>query len=313
MGYRRVSLILIPGFAQSAILERERVFRSSYLVLFQLYSEDGAGFNALRASCDIIENVFFSRFIGREHALLALRYGFRHLGSREALKELTKCIMRINEFTRAREVEFILTINTHADPATGGVFYAPLSVATLDALLDHVCDGIQFSRISRSMLFLLCCGGLVQHNSAEIKATNDRFNVTFAFDAPSLDPIFISNHFVTVILEFSVFGREEIWWSLNRSASSEVLSHTAVYAAIEGKMFRIRSAPKRRRPNGEDIRCCEQVPKYVKCSDTQVTFRCVCPGHQGARTFCIPLLLPEKDRRWILGEMGHSRYMIDIV
>ena len=142
---------------------------------------------------------------------------------------------------------------------------------------------------------------------------SENFNAIFAFDAPALDPIFIFNHFISVIFEYSVFGRETIWWTFKRSGSSEVLGHTSVYARIEGKMYRMRSANKKCRPNGDDIRCCGQVPRYVRSSETKVTFRCLQTSHPLARMFKVPLLLPQEGRRWVCGDAGRCRYMIDLV
>lgn len=126
-----------------------------------------------------------------------------------------------------------------------------------------------------------------------------------------LDPLSISAHFVSTVLDYGVFGWESIWQSLQRAAKPEVLAHTSVYAGVSGKMFRIRSAALRRRPNGEDIRCCSQVAKYVKGMAGRVLFRCRQRSHVGSRLFTVRLLLPEDGKRWIYESGGHHRYIVD--
>lgn len=140
-----------------------------------------------------------------------------------------------------------------------------------------------------------------------------RFGAVFAFDAPMLDPLLISNHFVTTILEFSVFGRETVWQALQRSAKPDVLFHTSVYAGIGGDMFRMASAPLRRRPNGQDVRCCNQMAKYVRLTGNRAIYRCCEPAHRGARIFGVELLLSEENKRWILGRTGRDRALLELI
>lgn len=144
---------------------------------------------------------------------------------------------------------------------------------------------------------------------------SSQFGSVFAFDAAMLDPLWISNHFVTTILEFSIFGRETVLQALQKSAKPDVLIHTSVYTAIEGNMYKLTYAPLRDRPNGEAIRCCNQTPKYVRIDAKKRTtyFRCREPGHCGTRTFRVRLAPPEEGRRWILGQSGYNRALLELI
>ncbi len=82
---------------------------------------------------------------------------------------------------------------------------------------------------------------------------------------------------------------------------------------MSGKIFRMRSAPISRRPNGVDVRCCSQVAKYLEDGDYRIKFRCLQPEHRGPRNFYITLLLDEVDNRWIVGVRKRDRAMIDCV
>ncbi len=144
---------------------------------------------------------------------------------------------------------------------------------------------------------------------------SSHFGAVFAFDAAMLDPLWITNHFVTTILEFSIFGRETVLQALQKSAKPDVLFHTSVYTAVEGNTYKLTYAPLRDRPNGEDIRCCNQMPKYVRFDDKRRTiyYRCREPGHRGARSFRVRLSPPEEGRRWILGRSGHDRALLELI
>ncbi|KAH9856398.1 hypothetical protein C2E23DRAFT_722272 [Lenzites betulinus] len=281
------------------------------LVLFQVYYQEDKPFDTIHASCDIIEHTVRSRFVGREHDLLALRCGFQHLGSKQSLKEITRCNRRIVEFMSSRSTDIVIVLNTHADAEDGGLVYSPNSTASLDAILKHVYGTIAPIHTAKSMLFLLCCGGLVRHAPTEIRRASEQFGAVFAFDAPTLDPILASNHFVTTIMEFSIFGEDSVWQALRRSAKPDVLFHTSVYAGIGGTIYRLCSAPLRRRPNGEDIRCCGQMAKYVKSSCDRVLYRCCQPAHWGSRFFRVALLPEVENERWIIGRSGWDRALLE--
>ncbi|EIW56988.1 uncharacterized protein TRAVEDRAFT_49800 [Trametes versicolor FP-101664 SS1] len=282
------------------------------LIVLQIYFEDPtAEFDAPKASSDHIENLARSRFVGRESALLALRCGFRHLGSKESTKELADCKRRIAAFTSSRAAEIVIVINTHADPGKGGLYYTPTHTVSLDAMLDHLCRDMSPRKFLRSTLFLLCCGGLVTHAFDEVRRASQAFNSVFAFDASQVDPVVVSANFVATILEYGVFGRETIWNAFQRAGNSDVLFHTAVYAGIEGKMYRMRYAPVRHRPNGEDVLCCLQEPKYVNIDELKqrVLYRCQQRCHKGPRRFIVKLLPTDEETRWVVGDVGQHRYI----
>lgn len=138
---------------------------------------------------------------------------------------------------------------------------------------------------------------------------SEKFNAVFSFGAASVDPILVSNQFVTVILEFSVFGQETVWNALERAAKPNVLFHTAIYLGIGGQVFKTCTAPLRRRPNGTEILCCNQTPKYMGHTRNKARYRCLQAMHTGARTFRITLLLEEQGTRWIGGGGGHDRFI----
>lgn len=153
---------------------------------------------------------------------------------------------------------------------------------------------------------------LIQHTDVLGNASG-QFTHVFAFDAPLLDPNWISCHVVTTILDFSVFGCDSMWKTLQRVAKPEVLFHTSVYLGTSGDVYRLRLAPIRRRPNGVDICCCNQAATYLKMVGERVKFRCRQKTHRGFRNFTVPLLPAEDGKRWIGGTWGKDRYLIDIL
>lgn len=156
---------------------------------------------------------------------------------------------------------------------------------------------------------------MMQHRHELTVSSSEKVGVVFSFDAPMLDPILVSNHFVPTILEFSIFGQEPTWKALERSAKPDVLFHTSIYTGIEGKIYKICAAPLRRRPNGEDIRCCNAEPKYMRCSRdrSRLYFRCGEDAHIGARTFAMEALPEKENVRWIWGRGGRNRVIVKLL
>ncbi|KAI1785682.1 hypothetical protein LXA43DRAFT_899252 [Ganoderma leucocontextum] len=293
---------------------------SSPLVLFLLYYKENATINPLEIACDSIEGTVRSRFVAREDDILVLRCGFSHIGDDASRAALEVCCTKLATFVNARQsnsVNLVMMLNTHARPSDGGLLYKPEKVATLDAMLDTICHGILFSSLRQSMLFIPCCGGLVKHALREIANANDRFGSVFAFGAPSLDPVLISNQFIANILYLSIFGREKVIHAFYRAATVPVLHHTPVFVAINKCVYRIRIAHLRSRPNGEELRCCNQTPQFRKVEKGHtVLYRCQADHHDElagtGRYFRVRLLEPEANRRWIYGEKC-DRCIFDVV
>lgn len=135
------------------------------------------------------------------------------------------------------------------------------------------------------------------------------FGATFAFKAPSLDPYHICTHFVTTILEYWIFSQEPLFLAFQRAGKFEVLRHASCYLARDGDIYRMRAACLRREPNGEEIRCCQQIAKYQKRRHDVIFFRCKESNHRGTRTFAVHLL-PTNSTTLILGT-GRDRCIID--
>ncbi|KAI0356115.1 hypothetical protein OH77DRAFT_1402054 [Trametes cingulata] len=289
------------------------------VVLWQVfYAPGGGSFNVHEGSSNVVETVVRSRFIGREHDLLVLRNAFFHMGNRTTIKELAISRGQITQFLsrpfNMSNTELILCINTHAEARDGGLLFAPGKVTSLDSVLEHVCGDISLAEFRSSTLFIICCGGLIKRACSEVRRASQRFDTVYAFNAPMLDPIMMSCHFITTILDFNIFGREPFFKTLQRTAKAEVLSHTAVFAGKSGKIYRVRMASLRRAPNGEAVRCCGQVAKYMETRNGRIRFRCVEPAHHGRpRSFALPLLLAKEGVRWVLGTGTKCRYIIDIV
>ncbi|KAI0350456.1 hypothetical protein OH77DRAFT_1463637 [Trametes cingulata] len=288
---------------------------SAALVLWQIFYEptDSTSFNVHGSSTSTIDGFVRSRFIGREQDVLVLDSPFHHLGSRAAIKGLKICKEQIMQFAKSchLDVELVVVINTHADPRGGGLLYAPGAVTTLDSIMQHIFCDFGFPSFRRSLLFLLCCGGLIKQAASDVRRASETFDTVFAFGAQMLDPITTSCHFITTILDFHVFGCDTLLCSLQRAAKPEVLSHTSVFACRSGKILRMRWAPLRRCPNGYEVRCCLQEPKYLHASGNRIRFRCVQPGHTGPRCFSVYLLPAVEGKRWILGAAGKDRYIVD--
>ncbi|KAI0352072.1 hypothetical protein OH77DRAFT_1498132 [Trametes cingulata] len=285
------------------------------LVLWQIYYQPpGSSFNVHKSSTDVIDGTVRSRFIGREEHLLALETPFYHLGNRAVMKALRNCKERIMQFVKSHhiDVELVVVINTHADPRGGGLLYAPGAVTTLDSIIQHIFGEFGFLSFRQSVLFLLCCGGLIKQAASEVRRASEKFQTVFAFGARMLDPIATSCHFIATVLDFYVIGRDTLLYSLQRAAKPEVLVHTSVYVCLSGaKILRMRWACLRRCPNGYEIRCCEQEPKYMQALRNRIKYRCTESVHQGPRTITVYLLPAVEGKRWILGTAGRDRYIVD--
>ena len=184
------------------------------------------------------------------------------------------------------------------------------------------------------MLVVLSCGGFVQHSLPEMRSvrycvdypssgygltvsrpiSSKSFTATLAFGAAALDPILVMGQFVTSAVDYYILGQEDLWTAIHRSLKQEIMQHTSIYVSCGGKIYKIVDASWRRRPNGEEVRCCQQAAKYIKTdSSGRITFRCREPEHQGTRTFRVEPLPALLGIRRFFGRRGGSRYMISVV
>ncbi|KZT07152.1 uncharacterized protein LAESUDRAFT_651726 [Laetiporus sulphureus 93-53] len=288
--------------------------RSEPMALYQIFYDDDSSFSSPAASSAMLEALARSRYISRKSDLLVINDRFSDLAQRGMSKRLKKNQMLLSDFAHKCSM-LVLIINTHASPANGGLLYDPKKVMSLQVILDYVCPQEVYSKFTTRVLFIVCCGGFVQHSLHELKESSALFSTVFAFDAPSLDPITISNHFISTVLDFHVFGREHVSKALERALKPEVLSHTSVYAGWDGQLRRISDAAWRRRPNGVDIRCCGQAAKYISTvtGNDFITFHCQQSQHKGARTFRVRALKDNKPYQYFVGHRGKPRYMVSIV
>lgn len=135
-----------------------------------------------------------------------------------------------------------------------------------------------------------------------------------AFGAAALDPILVMGQFVTSVVDYFIFGQEELWTAIYRSLKQEIMQHTSIYVGYHGQVHRIVDASWRRKPNGEEVRCCQQVAKYVATDRSgDIKFRCREPRHTGTRTFRVSPLPAIPGERRFLGGRGGSRYMISSI
>lgn len=141
--------------------------------------------------------------------------------------------------------------------------------------------------------------------------SSKRFSAVFAFGASVLDPILVTTQFLTSIVDYYLFGQESLWTAVHRTLKQEIMKHTSIYVGSEVTVQKIVDASWRLRPNGQEVRCCQQVPKYVRTDEHgKIIFRCRDPGHAGIRTFHIDPLPSVYGVRRFWGGRGGSRYMI---
>ncbi|KAI0716937.1 hypothetical protein C8Q76DRAFT_616816 [Earliella scabrosa] len=283
------------------------------LMLYQLFLDNDQQFNVHAQSTSILTSMVRSRFIGREHGLLVLERPFKDLADRSVATRRKQDRATIElMFFSACQSDVIVVINTHASPQDGGLLYGAKKTTSLEAIINRVLgDDFPTSTLRRSVLFILCCGGFVQHSLGELRAMSKRFSAVFAFGAPILDPILVTSQFVTSIVDYYIFGQESLLTATMRALKQEVMKHTTVYIGSEGAVKRVVDAPWRRKPNGIEIRCCQQVPKYMGTDrNGQIKFRCRVPSHTGRRTFRVEPLSPLKGIRQFWGRRGGSRYML---
>ncbi|KAI0349120.1 hypothetical protein OH77DRAFT_161250 [Trametes cingulata] len=159
-------------------------------------------------------------------------------------------------------------------------------------MIRHIACRRSWPAFEKKLLFVLSCGGLVEHALRKVRDASDDFTAVFAFGAPMLDIGRISRHFASTILDYHIFGQETLWKAFERTAKPEVMHHTSVYLGEGGKVHRMRVASVRHRPNGEDARCCDQPAKYQRRHrDGRCIYRCLQAHHPKGRprTFYVRL------------------------
>ncbi|RPD63609.1 hypothetical protein L227DRAFT_496659, partial [Lentinus tigrinus ALCF2SS1-6] len=292
----------------------------SPLALFQAYLKHGQTFDVHETSSAILTGMVRSRFIGRESALLLLDRQFYDLSDRSLVKMLKADRLALEQFSQSRRCDFVLVVNTHASPQDGGLLYGSRKSTSLDAVVDHLLGNKLGNPVTmepqfrRSILVVMCCGGFIRHSMNEMRAMSRRFTTVLAFGADVLDPIFIMGQFVTSVLDYHIFGQESIWTAIYRALKQDIVAHTSIYVGQAGEIQEIVDASWRRKPNGEDVRCCQQLAKYVKTErNGLIKFRCCQPAHVGTRTFRIAPMAAVTGVRRFLGGRSGTRYMISYV
>ncbi|RPD52202.1 hypothetical protein L226DRAFT_474096 [Lentinus tigrinus ALCF2SS1-7] len=289
------------------------------LALYQIHLDDRdlQSLNVHAASSSILTNMLQSRFIGRESGLLVLDRGFRDLSDRSFVKQMRLDRVSLERFqSRKNKCDIIIVINTHANPEDGGLMYGPKKTTSVDTIVDHILgtDMMPVTQFRRSMLVVLCCGGFVEHSLEEMRAMSTRFSVVLAFGAPVVDPILVMGQFVTSVVDYYFLGQETLWTAIYRGLKQEIMQHTSIFLGSDGEVHRITDAPWRLKPNGHDVRCCQQVAKYVRTEGSgAIRFRCREPDHQGARTFYVVPLPAVAGVRKFIGKRGGVRYMLSSV
>ncbi|KAI0703518.1 hypothetical protein C8T65DRAFT_578730 [Cerioporus squamosus] len=283
------------------------------LVLYQLYCavEVDQAFNVHQASTSVLESMLRSRFIARENGLLLLNRGFHDLADRKVVADL-----KSKRLARAQTCDLILVLNTHASARDGGLLYGSGKSTSLPAMVEHVLgDCRPTQQFRRSILFVVCCGGFVEHSLEEMGEIGRQFSAVIAFDAPALDPILVMSQFVCSVADYFILGQEDLWPAIRHSVKQEIMKHTSVYVAKHGDIYKVSDAPLRRRPNGAEVRCCQQVAKYMGCDRTGkvIKFRCRVPSHTGPRVFRIDVHPASAGHREIWGGKGGPRFLVERV
>ncbi|KAI0694242.1 hypothetical protein C8T65DRAFT_585159 [Cerioporus squamosus] len=294
------------------------------VVLYQLYCEvdDTQAFNVHQSSTSVLESMLRSRFISRENGLLVLNRGFHDLADRKVVADLKSKRIALRDFSErvffhvSRTCDLIMVLNTHASARDGGLLYGSGRSTSLPAIVEHILgDYRPADRFRRSLLFVVCCGGFVEHSLEEMREIGRRFSAILAFDAPALDPILVMSQFVCSVADYFVLGQEDLWPAIRHALKQEIMKHTSVYVAKHGDIYRVSDAPLRRKPNGVEMRCCRQIAKYMGCDRTGevIKFRCQVPSHPGPRVFRVNVHTASAGHREIWGGKGGPRYLVERV
>ncbi|KAI0715457.1 hypothetical protein C8T65DRAFT_643740 [Cerioporus squamosus] len=289
----------------------EQGMSNTPVALYQLYCEDDERFNVHRSSTSILENMLRSRFISRESGLLVLNRGFHDLADRRVVADLKRHRLALEDFAGSRPCDLIMVLNTHASSSHGGLLYGHGKSTGLPTMLDHVLGTtVPVELFRKSILFVVACGGFIEHSMEELRVMSSKFSVAIAFDAPSLDPILVVSQFVTSVVDYYVLGQEDLWPAIRYALKQEIMKHTSICVGEKGHIYRVSDAPLRRKPNGEEVRCCRHIAKYTGCDGQFITFRCRVKDHPGPRNFRVKLHLAAPGFREIWGHRGGQRYIV---
>ena len=112
-------------------------------------------------------------------------------------------------------------------------------------------------------------------------------------------------------MDYYILGQEELWPAIRHSLKQDIAQHTSVYVGEGRHIYKISNASFRRKPNGEEVRCCRQVAKYMGCDRRGETakFKCKVAGHPGTRTFRVKVR-PETAGSRVWGAKGGQRYIV---
>ncbi|RDB30815.1 hypothetical protein Hypma_005824 [Hypsizygus marmoreus] len=270
------------------------------LILYNIFFDGGDLFNVHESSAAFLEFLAQSRFVGAESNLLMLRLKFSDLALPQIRSKIQKNKTAMTMFAeKQRDSRLIISINVHSNPQDGELLYGGTRFASLCAILDHILGPCESRPMpfSNSLLFVVSCGGLMQYAMQDVQAASSCFTSTFAFGAASVDPLTVTSHFIQTVVDFHIFGCESLEAAVLRAFKPEVASHTPVYVFSGQFTARLVNATLRRRPNGEDIRCCDQIPKYLETQHRGhgkvVLLRCLVSAHPGPRNLRIQALPSE--------------------
>lgn len=127
-----------------------------------------------------------------------------------------------------------------------------------------------------------------------------------AFNAPNLDASDATSDFLKPFIVHHVFDKAPLMVAVDRAVSESFLRHSDICVAAGGRVSMVINAPLKSRPNGLDIRCCNQPCKYIKAQQTSIRFRCQSPGHVGGRY--ITVIVDEKSHQIVTIERGNGRF-----
>ncbi|PPQ78670.1 hypothetical protein CVT26_005504 [Gymnopilus dilepis] len=270
-----------------------------------------------KASICVLEGLLDGLFRAKESHLLNFTLPFTDLAKRQEIKQLQAFNSLMRDFLGSRtNCRFVLLLQTHADPISGDLLFGPNKVTSLDMILRQLLT-LPPTGCGNSILLLNSCGGFIKHNKDKLPhiATEFGFNAIFGLTGHSVDPLLVSKSLFYNIIDLHLVGGESLQKVLQRSANTELLSHTSITAYIQGSVYTLVGASLRHRPNGVPICCpqCEQPASFVSlsCNNTIAKFRCrqlFHDPHSSPRHWKETLLLSDDTR--VVGELNGCRYIM---
>ncbi|KIM73202.1 hypothetical protein PILCRDRAFT_829323 [Piloderma croceum F 1598] len=283
---------------------------TSALVFLNVYLDD----RIERHAVNFLQSIIESRYLGAESHLKIIDVPFTHLGNET--RELKVKQQIIQSFARERDCRLVFTIHTHSDPGTGFLQWSPRDMVSFTEIVEHVLGTTALSDFTNSLLFLVTCGGVVDHCLQDIRRwSNNKFRAVIAFKAPNLDASEATCAFLKPVLVYHLFEKHPLISAVQRALSEDFLRHTDIYVATDGRITLLRNAPMRSRPNGLDIYCCGQVPKYQNHGKVAnvVRYLCKSPAHIGGRYLKVVLENPHHFVSIPIVTGGRFRYMMKML